>query len=196
MHPGIDLDNTVLDATAIFLEYYNRASGLSLTAADVKSYYIYEAYGWDIDQVEEVYLKYGYDIHWHSQPLPMAADSIRKLSEEHRISFITARPERYRDVSIDWLNRHRFVHDNVVCTEYKLAHCMEANIDLLIDDGPQYAEPFAKARKPIILFDQPYNRDVEPNSFVYRAADWNEVMRHIQMLTAASSHVSQQPIRK
>ncbi|WP_127529597.1 5' nucleotidase, NT5C type [Paenibacillus kobensis] len=194
MHIGVDLDNTVLDATDIFLRYYNLASGLSLTAADVKSYYIYKAYGWDTDKMEEVYQQYGHDIHWHSEPLPLAAERIRQLSGEHQISFITARPARYRDVSIDWLKRHQFTFDNMVCTVNKLQYCIDTNVDLLIDDGPQYAEPFARARKPIILFDQSYNRHVESSEFVYRAADWTEVKNRVDALSAFDRPLSWQPV--
>ena len=47
MHIGIDLDNTVLDATSAYLHYYNHVSGLELTHADVNDFYLYRLYGWD-----------------------------------------------------------------------------------------------------------------------------------------------------
>ena len=46
MHIGVDLDNTILDATSAYLQYYNIASGLSLTPDEVTDYYFYRLYGW------------------------------------------------------------------------------------------------------------------------------------------------------
>ncbi|GAA3406247.1 hypothetical protein GCM10020370_32520 [Paenibacillus hodogayensis] len=47
MHIGVDLDNTVLDATSSYLHYYNKASGLFLTPDDVNDFYLYRLYGWE-----------------------------------------------------------------------------------------------------------------------------------------------------
>ncbi|TXK85769.1 hypothetical protein [Paenibacillus sp. N3.4] len=56
MHIGIDLDNTVLDATSTYLKYYNMASGLSFTPDDVNDYYLYRLYGWDNEQRKSVFI--------------------------------------------------------------------------------------------------------------------------------------------
>ncbi len=60
MHIGIDLDNTILDATIAHLHYYNQASGLSLTPDDVDDFYLYRLYGWDKAERERdaIYNKY------------------------------------------------------------------------------------------------------------------------------------------
>ncbi len=67
MHIGVDLDNTILDATSAHLQYYNTASGLSFTPEDVN------------------------DIHWNSSPFPMAVEILQQLFNKHKISIITAR---------------------------------------------------------------------------------------------------------
>ncbi|MBP3964647.1 5' nucleotidase, NT5C type [Paenibacillus lignilyticus] len=181
MHIAIDLDNTVLDATTAHITYYNRASGKALTAADIQDFYIYRSYGWNQEERDIIYAKHGHDIHWHSAPYPNAADSLRQLSLQHELSIITARPMLFRDVTIDWLNHHKFTYTNISFDENKLEACIAAKVDVLIDDAPHYAEEFARMRKPIILYDQPYNRAVT-SEFVLRAANWVEVNRHIQHL--------------
>ena len=50
---------------------------------------------------------------------------------------------------------------------------------------PHYAEEFALANKPIILYEQPYNLSVA-NEFIYRASNWIEVKKHIDYLEQAS----------
>lgn len=183
MHIGIDLDNTILDATASHLHYYNQESGLSLTADDVNDFYLYRMYGWTREEIDAVYERLGHDIHWHSSPLPMAVEALQQLYSEHRLSFITARPTLFRDVTIAWLQRYGISYHQIAFTENKLQQCMENDVDVLIDDGPHYAVQLADAGIPVILIDQPYNRSVAHN-LVLRAASWPEVQEHLARINS------------
>lgn len=181
MHIGVDLDNTILDATSAHLKYYNQASGRSFTPEDVDDFYIYRLYGWDRAERDAIYNKYGHDIHWNSSPFPMAVDIMQQLFNQHQISIITARPLLFRDVTIKWLRLHNINYHNITFIENKIQQCMDGKVDVLIDDGPHYADQFARIHKPIILYDQPYNLSVA-NDFVYRATNWTEVKKHIDYL--------------
>lgn len=172
------MDNTILDATTAHLQYYNKASGLSFTPKDVNDFYLYRLYGWNEAEREEIYYKYGHDIHWNSSPFPNAVEVLQKLFQRHKVSIITARPLLFRNVSIEWLKLHKIDYDHIVFTEDKLQECVNLQVDILIDDGPHYAEEFALRNRPVILFEQPYNLSVT-NDFVYRAANWLEVKKHI-----------------
>lgn len=190
MHIGIDLDNTVLDATSSHLKYYNIASGLSLTPDDVNDFYLYRLYGWSKLEMESVYRKYGHQIHWDSEPFPMSVDIIQELYGQHQVSIITSRPVHFREVTEQWLIHHKIYYHRIVFTENKLRECLSSNVDVLIDDGPHYAEEFSRVGKPVILFEQPYNVSVGVNS-VYRASNWLEVKGHInQMSLDSGNHLS------
>ncbi|CAG7646826.1 hypothetical protein ACFQI7_24210 [Paenibacillus allorhizosphaerae] len=181
MHIGIDLDNTILDATSAHLQYYNQVSGLSLTPGDVNDFYIYRLYGWDDEKRDAVYHQYGHDIHWNSSPLPMAVEILQQLFLKHQISIITARPLLFHDVTVEWLKLHKINYHTIAFTENKLQHCIHSHVDVLVDDGPHYAEEFALVNKPVILYEQPYNLNVT-SAFVYRASNWIEVKQHVDDL--------------
>lgn len=181
MHIGIDVDNTILDATSAHLHYYNQASGLSFTPSDVNDFYIYRLYGWNKEERDAIYTKYGHDIHWNSSPLPMAVEILQQLFKQHHISIITARPLLFRDVTIEWLKHHKINYHNITLIENKLQACLDAEVDVLIDDGPHYAEEFTKLNKPVILYDQPYNASVT-HDLVFRASNWLEVQNHVDYL--------------
>ncbi|XEC93811.1 hypothetical protein AB6A23_21035 [Paenibacillus tarimensis] len=181
MHIGVDLDNTILDATSAHLKYYNAASGFSFTPKDVNDFYIYRLYGWDKATRDAVYTKHGREIHWNSLPYPMAQEILQELANQHRVSIITARPLLFRNITLEWLKHYNIAYDNITFTENKLQECLISKVDLLIDDGPHYAEEFALANKPVILYEQPYNLSVT-NELVYRASNWMEVKRHIDDL--------------
>lgn len=95
------------------------------------------------------------------------------------------RTEPFRAVTADWLARHGVRYYNLILTENKLQACDDLRIDVLIDDAPHYAERFAAADKPFILYDQPYNRHIA-HERIRRAADWNEIGGH---LTQIESHL-------
>lgn len=77
LHIGIDLDNTILDATSTHLHYYNKASGSAFTPEDMNDFYLYRLYGWDEAERKAIYEAHGHDIHWNSLPLPMAVEVLR-----------------------------------------------------------------------------------------------------------------------
>ena len=181
MHIGVDLDNTILDATSAHLHFYNKVSGLSLTHDDVNDFYLYRLYGWDKAESNAVYTKNGHDIHWNSSPLPMAVEILQQLFNQHQISIITARPLLFRDVTIEWLKLHKINYHNITLVENKLQECINSKVDVLIDDGPHYAEEFALVNKPVILYEQPYNLSVT-HDLVFRASNWIEVKKHIDCL--------------
>lgn len=134
-----------------------------------------------------VFQKYGEDIFWNSIPYPDAIDVLAHLSNKHTISFITARTEPFRDITIKWLDRFSIHYQHIAFVENKLEACQQLEVDLLIDDAPHYAEEFATSSKPYILYDQPYNRHVN-HELVYRAASWLEIKNYIDNYESSLSH--------
>lgn len=181
MHLGIDLDNTILDATSAHLHYYNKESGRCFTPNDVYDFYIYRMYGWNKEERDRIYFRLGHNIHKNSFPLPGAMEVLQLLYDVHEITIITARPPLFYNVTVEWLNFYNVKYHHIAFTENKLQECQRAGVDVLIDDGPHYAEEFAMMSKPVILYDQPYNRDVQ-HQLVYRAHHWREVYEHIKSL--------------
>lgn len=181
MHIGIDLDNTILDATSSHLHYFNIASGQYKTPNDVNEFYMYKLYGWSWEEREEVFTKYGVDIHWNSSPYHHAVEVLSSLYRKHKISFITARPMFCRDVTIKWLDHYNINYHHISFVENKLGECENLQVDILIDDAPHYAEEFIASNRPYILYDQPYNQHVS-HALVFRAKNWLDISEHIESL--------------
>lgn len=181
MHLGIDLDNTIMDATTAHLYYYNQVSGKKFSSADVTDFYLYRIYEWDKVESERIYHLYGHAIHQRSQPYPLAVENLKLLYDRCTLSFVTARPQLFQDVTIDWLGHYNISYHNIVFTEDKLQACEQLDVDVLIDDAPHYAEALSGSGRPVILYDQPYNQHLV-NESVHRAHNWPEVMAHIETL--------------
>ena len=180
MHIGVDLDNTLVDATTAHLVVYKRVSGQTKTTADVDDFHLWRLYGWTAEQAWAVYTHHGHEIHAQSDPMPGAVTVMQAWYEQHQISIITARPA-FHDVTRAWLARHQVPYHALVFTQDKYAHCASHAVDVLIEDGPHYAEEFARHHRSIVLLDHPYNRGLTGGS-IYRARDWREVAHHVEAL--------------
>ncbi len=111
--------------------------------------------------------------------LPMidgAAESLRSLSDAGvRIRIITHRLLRsgfHRQVVADtvgWLDAHDIPYWDLCFVADKTA----VGCDLLVDDAPHNVAALVAAGRPVIIFDQPYNRDI-PGP---RATSWSQVER-------------------
>ncbi len=180
MHIGVDLDNTLVDTTTAYLDIYNRLSGQVKTASDLKDFHLWRVFGWTPDQYREIYARHGHAIHAQAEPMPGAVAVMQAWYAQHQISIITARPA-FHEVTREWLERHHVPYHALVFTEDKYAHCASHAVDVLIEDGPHYAEEFARHDRPIVLLDHPYNHHVTGDS-IYRAHDWREVDHHLKAL--------------
>jgi uncharacterized HAD superfamily protein len=177
----VDLDNTLLDATTPHLKYYNQVSGRNFTEADVNDFYLYRLYDWDQEEREKIYYQFGYNIHWESIPYSMAIDTLNQLSRQHQVSIMTARPMKFHQVTVEWLEHHKVSYHNIVFTENKFQECTNLEADVLIDDAPHYAIEFSQNYRPVILFQQPYNSFIN-RDYIYRATNWLEVRTHVEHL--------------
>jgi uncharacterized protein len=140
---------------------------------------MYRLYGWSWEERDEVFQKYGIDIHWNSDPYPDVVDVLAYLYRNHTLSFITARPEFCRDITLKWLDHYQINYHHISFVENKLDECQKLGVDILIDDAPHYAEEFAASSKPYILYDQPYNRHIN-HELVFRAASWLDIKKYIE----------------
>ena len=188
MHIGVDLDNTLLDATTAYLSIYNRVSGLARTVGDLEKAHLWSLYGWTYEQYAEMYARHGDEIHRSSLPRLGALEVVHDWYRKWQVTIITARPAQFQDVTMAWLKKFEVPYHRIVFQVDKLAYCKAHDVDVLIDDGPHHAEQFALERWPFILMDQPYNQYVM-GPFIYRAHNWQEVRDYVEMLNVEDREV-------
>lgn len=89
-------------------------------------------------------------------PILGAIKAVRFLSLSWEITYLTARPEWAREITIDWLNRHGFPEGHVVLSQDKGADAKRLGASLAIDDAPQEVEKLSRV-VPVLIYAQPYN---------------------------------------
>ncbi|MBS6196029.1 MAG: hypothetical protein KH828_10675 [Clostridiales bacterium] len=132
-------------------------------------------------------------------PRENAAKIIRKLNADgNTLTEITARKfvmmknpiGRYsRKMFETWLQKYGFGFEKIIyCAERntgkeKYMACVENGIEVMIDDRPEVALYLAERQIKVLLFDAPYNQNLEHRN-ITRIESWEEVYRKIRNSSA------------
>ncbi|MGI5920455.1 MAG: 5' nucleotidase, NT5C type [Syntrophomonadaceae bacterium] len=189
---GIDIDNTISYTTQMIMHYagiYGQERGLN-TVPDLSEYYLEQALGWPKESVEEFFDLYLERIYRETWPKEQAAEVISRLQQQHRIVLITSRNYRFpgiEEVTREWLKQHGVVYDELVLNATpdmyhfsKLGVCLEHGINIMIEDHHDLARELSEFM-PVILFDYPYNRQIESDN-VFRVSNWAEAWDWVEQL--------------
>lgn len=171
----IDIDGTVTEPY-YWLERANRYFGRQVAPEDVTVYEIHKVLDVGEDDYNKFYALYGKLLHRESKARFGAGESIRRLYRRHRIHFVTAREEKMRETSVEWLARHQMPMDSIhhLGSHYKVDKARELKSDLFIEDSYCNALQLAKAGFDVLLIDCTYNKGPLPGN-VTRIKNWSEI---------------------
>jgi len=193
MRIGIDADGVLTDMTAFNVEYGQRF--FKRPPLNEGGYSVKEIFG--CSEKEE--FRYGlycfitYCKKW--PPRPGCREVIELLNRDgHELYEITARKFTTMKNPIGWYSRHLFrrwvrkqgMHFREIyfCSEShspedKLTGCQKYAVDLMIDDKPEVAYYLAERGIRVLLYDTPYNQEVQGENIV-RVRDWKEIYEYIK----------------
>lgn len=194
MKIGIDVDDVVADCAVPYLKAF--ADWFRVELGDVPL-------GWHLldgftqipkEEQEEFRIRlYGGPFFSQLDPYPDCVAALGRLATVgHELHFITARSERRRAVTEEWLARHgllpfaRGVHlrptadfaprryDASGSADFKVAKATELRLDAFCEDDPVISERLAESGVRVFLFDRPWNAELR-HPRVTRVAGWDEV---------------------
>jgi uncharacterized HAD superfamily protein len=114
-------------------------------------------------------------------PIEGAIDAINELSKVNKIYLITARGQHWEkgnphDDTEYWLHKHDIHYDKLICAGNVPKIHYTSDVDIFIEDNLSTANDIAEhSHIPVLLFDQPWNRDMAQDKNVYRIFSWNDV---------------------
>lgn len=174
MRLGIDLDGVVYPFVEQFTKYAEMRLGRSLP--EVKQWnFPVEQWGLTVERFIELMADGANEgfLWWEGQPEFGAREVLLKLRDlGHKIIFVTDRAPKGGEwqakvATITWLHDHGFEYDGLFVVRDKTG----LGLDLLIDDGPHNIERADAAGEMAVVFDRPWNRDVETG----RVYSWSDV---------------------
>jgi 5'(3')-deoxyribonucleotidase len=112
----------------------------------------------------------------HLAPYPGAEKGVERLTWFGDFAFVTIRPDDAIADTYKWVARYTpFVRKVHILRDGESKTSIPA--DFYIDDGPHIIEDLREnSDATVIVFDRPWNEDVETGGRVVRAHDWEDVL--------------------
>jgi uncharacterized HAD superfamily protein len=186
MNIGIDIDDTIVEYMKGYLEFYNKKKGTNFILDDVFSYSQVEVMKIPGEEAKQLIFEFGESEKFMDLDFfPGAKDSISSLENgEHKIFFITSRPEREREKTKKFLEKN-FPKNNFELhlsgerwgkLKSKGEICEELCVEVMVEDNEHYALDCAKRGIKTFLVDRPWNKEYEKHENIIRVENWEEIM--------------------
>jgi uncharacterized HAD superfamily protein len=107
-----------------------------------------------------------------------ALNVVREMNKGHEIYYITARPEKYLDMTLEWLKAHHFPmkEGRLISSRDKAKTCSDLNIKMMVEDCGEHANELAEAKVLSFLINNPYNKNIETDKdWVVRVNNMNHL---------------------
>ncbi|MDD5065927.1 MAG: hypothetical protein PHF84_02650 [bacterium] len=179
---GIDIDGVIGDSDKIFRKYINQYYNLNLKRKDITQFYYEKILGITEEKMMEFWEYFNTGRFWLEIPLiSNAKTSIDYLKDKYAIIIITARDEKLKEVTIEWLNNNKIHYDELLMlteNESKLSRVLQNNILLnaVIEDKLENALHFVNEGMKVYLFDYPWNQSAIKKENMERVSGWKEVL--------------------
>jgi 5'-nucleotidase len=184
---GVDLDGVVADYTAGFRSVVAAELGRPAESLPLERSWDFHEWGIDAAEFDRLHQLAVDDLRMLAD-LPViegAADALWRLSDAgvwirvvtHRLYTNWAHAAAIAD-TVSWLDAHRIPYRDICFLGAK----PEVEADCYIDDAPHNIQGLREEGNPVIVFDQPYNREFSG----LRATNWIEVESIVLELVAAA----------
>jgi uncharacterized HAD superfamily protein len=181
MKVAIDIDGVLLDIMVTYCKIFNNRYHTQYVKKDVIDWEFFKY--WEISEKEafEIF----YDIYNNSMGVPFidanAPDIMKKLRNCHNVFIVTARNPEYEAPIVKKLNYHNIkkgIHyEDLILLHHKPYDIkLSLDFDLYVDDNPNLVQSIKKMpNKKLLLYDQPWNRDLVLPDNVKRVFNWREI---------------------
>ena len=181
MKVAVDIDEVVVEYLRGFCDFYNKDKDKKLKYEDFKFFSFEKVLGISERESDEVHREYTESKYFENIGLvDRAAWGVNKLAEDNDLVFITARPIRDREKTIDFLKKTFPEHSFDVYFEGVDKHvkCKELGVGVLIEDGFT-SQRYAEKGVNIILLDKKWNKDCLHEN-IYRCFNWEEIVERVR----------------
>ncbi len=178
MRIGIDIDGVIANTFPLVVQELNKFFNKNLSYDDIVSYDIAKVYNIKKEQLIEFVQLKEQTLVDSSLPVPLAVECINNLHNKAFVALISARTEKSRDHTKNWLQRHGIYWDKLILlgNPDKADTCVKLELDFFIEDNLNNALQVSARGISVLLFDAPYNRAPLPDP-VQRVHSWPQICK-------------------
>ena len=152
------LSNTIKKWISIFNVHYSaKYDNLQLSYNKIREFDFYKSYNISHDDSREIFAQCWAEWDMLESTEFMLDQKTKRLSDMcGGLDIVTANNPIYRQFIEKFLDKYKIQYDNMIFEENK----EKLNHDTFIDDSPINAQKIFDAGKSILLYNQPWNRDI------------------------------------
>lgn len=177
----IDIDGTITE-DFYWLDLANKYFGKNIQPIQINEYDIDKVMGKTKTQYLDFYNEHSHDIHLNAKPREFSNLVLWHLSNQHNVSYVTAREPRLEDITNKWfLNNGIPTNDlHMLGSHCKVKKAEELNCHIFIEDRYENALEIALAGFQVLLMDTSYNRlPLIPG--ITRVYNWLEIYEEVSL---------------
>ena len=191
---GIDIDGVLTDEGTAENNIWQRKMN-KYFSRDIKlskyTYNLAEAYGLSDQELNDFLTDKLLEVYQEVNSASGAKETLTELAEKgHRLILITARNEKFRNLTENWLDKHQIPYHELHHQYNKAPLVLKKNISLFIDDKKENAINIAAENIPVILVRKYHNSDFNGNQIITKVDDWNEIKENIDLFLSKNALTS------
>lgn len=192
MKIGLDLDEVSANFLDSLLLFYQEKTGNLLSKDNFKTYNFWES---GIGKNREEAIKIAHEFHDSKhfddiKPIEKAIESVNSLLDDNEILIVTSRPVPWKDKTENWVKKYLSkIKPKIIYSgdfhnqgKTKAELCEEEGVEIMIEDNADYALGCAKREIFVVLFDQPWNQNVEHEK-IKRVKNWQQALNAIDEIS-------------
>jgi uncharacterized HAD superfamily protein len=117
------------------------------------------------------------------EPYAGAVETVRGWHDAGHVIHVTShRDPQAHATTARWLEQIALPYDELYCAHDKVGHCVQAGIELLIDDSPENLARAIEHGIAVATISHPWNRELCETEDVVCGADWAELGAGLEAL--------------
>ena len=194
-HPlriGIDFDGVIADPTREKIAFAKKYLGVDLRPENCTTRKAEKLYGKAYAHLLLPSLEYGPAI-TQFKPTPSCAKALTSLIDQgHYLVIITTLGKEKLPFAKQFLSKHGIPYSHWASIDPEVVGkesqeygnkqyiCERLNMQVMVDDDIRNLKPMSRSGKLLLLFDQPWNRDMAPAGDIFRVYGWEEALDKIK----------------
>lgn len=190
MKIGIDIDEVIAEFVEGYFAFYNLKHNKNFKYEDAFTYDLWKVLGISKENAFKIAREY-YDSEFfdHIKLVSGSIEGINKLYQNNELFFITSRPKEIEKQTKEFLEKHfpklslNLIHSFNPLEKQgksKAEISKELKISFLIEDHEEYALECAKKGIKVLLFDKPWNRNIQTHENIIKVLNWGEILEIIK----------------
>ncbi|MEM2237082.1 MAG: hypothetical protein QXR26_00100 [Candidatus Caldarchaeum sp.] len=178
MHIALDVDGVLADLAGMIVKLYREETGVSIDRSIITEWEFWHKLSMTRQQFMEMIVK-AWSRWFEIQPLEDdLSEDVEALSRIGVVDILTQRPAQTINYVKQWLKHHNIRYRMFTWVPLK-ASKVSFVYDVYIDDSPRLAEQLQKTNRLLLLYDQPWNMNVNIGHNILRVRSLDEAVERL-----------------